>query len=162
MQRLTWLQVFEDLAGRFERPDTRSRWDSPLFEYAVCSSSALQSICLLHTCQLSGLASNDSLLLCMNFARHVSCRIRPGSTDRDAILADVVRAMLAPAGSSRAAQPVRDLAPNFATSAIPQSATNLLTDIDRAAQAVIGMCHLRTELPCMKRCSLCAGSPRCS
>lgn len=24
--------VFDDLAGRFERPDSRSRWDAPLFE----------------------------------------------------------------------------------------------------------------------------------
>ena len=34
--------VFDDLAGRFERPDARSRWDSPLFEcVALCLFQAL-------------------------------------------------------------------------------------------------------------------------
>lgn len=27
--------VFDDLAGRFERPDSRNRWDAPLFECAA-------------------------------------------------------------------------------------------------------------------------------
>lgn len=33
--------VFDDLAGRFERPDSRSRWDAPLFECATQAATAM-------------------------------------------------------------------------------------------------------------------------
>lgn len=50
--------VFDDLAGRFERPDGRSRWDSPLFEcvsvllaltiYIYNSLTAKRNTCCRH------------------------------------------------------------------------------------------------------------------
>lgn len=35
--------IFEDLIRRFEKPDRRSRWDSPLFELCPCKDGILKS-----------------------------------------------------------------------------------------------------------------------
>lgn len=47
-------------------------------------------------------------------------------------------ATLGTAGTASAPVPARDMVPTYATAPPQRAATNLLSDIDRAAQAVIG------------------------
>lgn len=60
----------------------------------------------------------------------------------------VVAAALGTAGAAGAPQAARDMVPTTATAPPQQAATNLLSDIDRAAQSVVG------ELQCGLGCRL--------
>jgi len=88
--------VLEDLLGRFERPDSKSRWDAPLFE------------------------------------------VSPWQEDGDQVAAVLQRAAAAMVGGAAASAPAAALLnPTVATAAPAASSTNLLGDIDSAAQHVI-------------------------
>ncbi len=156
--------VFDDLAGRFERPDGRGRWDSPLFECvsvllaltiyiynSLTAKSELAVNLLSHAFFVAGmllwrhkwpggvrgaLCRQLPALMCSIFR---FLRTRPGDEGVDATLQQVVAATLGTAtGAAAAPQPSRDMTPTYATAPKQQAATNLLSDIDRAAQSVIG------------------------
>jgi len=87
--------IFNDLAGRFEIPDSRNRWDTPLYT------------------------------------------VRPGHPDEGEVLSMIATAMTA-ADTPDPRQPVaKTLQPTCATTNPALLSTNLLHDLDRAAQAVI-------------------------
>jgi protein KTI12 len=88
--------LFDDLAGRFERPDSSSRWDSPLYETWPGDPGAAAA---LERVRASALGTTDA-------------------------------ASMQPAA--------RNMVPTSATAPPQQAATNLLSDIDHAAQSVIG------------------------
>ena len=90
--------VFDDLASRFERPDSRNRWDKPLYTINTAAEDLDIQI-------------ND-------------------------ILVSVTTAGNA-AGNRQQASSSSDLVPTSATSNPALSATNLLHEVDKAAQEVI-------------------------
>ncbi|GBF97016.1 hypothetical protein Rsub_09813 [Raphidocelis subcapitata] len=96
-------QIFDDLAGRFETPDSRSRWDAPLFTLrpASCSPEAYEETLASVAAVMTGTAG------------------APGS------------------GAGTAAGAGEALQPTFATTNPGLLGTNVLHEIDAAAQAVV-------------------------
>lgn len=90
--------VFDDLASRFERPDSRNRWDKPLYTINVAAEDLDSQV-------------ND-------------------------IVVNITTTGNA-AGSRQQASSSSDLVPTSATSNPALSATNLLHEVDKAAQEVI-------------------------
>ena len=89
--------VFDDLSSRFERPDSRNRWDKPL--YTINTAEDLGS----HV---------SEIVVSMTNTGHA-------------------------AGNRQQASSSSDLVPTSATSNPALSATNLLHEVDKAAQEVI-------------------------
>ena len=90
--------VFDDLASRFERPDSRNRWDKPLYT------------------------------------------INTAAEDIDSRISEIVVSITNTghaAGNQQQASSSSDLVPTSATSNPALSATNLLHEVDKAAQEVI-------------------------
>lgn len=88
-------EIFDDLAGRFEMPDAKNRWDAPLFTVSPSSEEYIQQ------------------------------------------LEAVTRAILQDPKDIQRPGVAKKLTPTLATTNPPLSATNLLTEIDRATQDVI-------------------------
>uniref|UniRef100_A0A7S0YTM1 Uncharacterized protein n=1 Tax=Polytomella parva TaxID=51329 RepID=A0A7S0YTM1_9CHLO len=87
------VEIFDDLSCRFERPDSRNRWDAPLFT------------------------------------------IRPGSEHEDESFEAIVAAITRPDTVQGPA--AKELKPTLATQNPSLSGTNLLFEIDSAAQEVV-------------------------
>lgn len=85
--------VFDDLASRFERPNSRNRWDKPLYTINTAEDYTIQ-------------------------------------------ITDIVLGMTT-TGNNQATPSNNDLVPTSATSNPALSATNLLHEVDKAAQEVI-------------------------
>lgn len=97
-------EVFRDLAGRFEAPDTRNRWDTPLIRVDPCAGSDLSEE-----------------------------------------LGQALAAVTGRPPASSGARSTEALTPNLATKNPELSTTNLLNELDRAAQ--VRICRLDyTEL----------------
>ena len=91
--------IFADLVSRFERPDSRNRWDKPLFTIRADSED-------------------------------LPTQVRPVV----AAMTDTTASLAAPTATVS-----NDLTPTAATSNPALSATNLLNEVDRAAQGVISV-----------------------
>mmetsp|Transcript_7118 Transcript_7118/g.14207 ORF Transcript_7118/g.14207 Transcript_7118/m.14207 type:complete len:311 (-) Transcript_7118:1078-2010(-) len=103
-------EIFNDLATRLERPDSKNRWEAPLFE--VCP--VLGEERMIDVCAEVASYSNPN--------RNQTKAMQEGDSN----------------GTRTAAQPkVWDLTPGLATSKTELSSTNLLHDIDKELQAVV-------------------------
>ncbi|KFM28800.1 KTI12-like protein [Auxenochlorella protothecoides] len=109
--------VFADLAGRFERPDSRQRWDAPLFTVRPAAAEGEAEV----QAQLRAV-----LVSALDLAQHADRE--PGSEGRP----------VPPAS--------RALAPTIATTNARLSSTNLLHEIDRGAHQVMDAISAAQEL----------------
>lgn len=127
---------FDDLAGRFEAPDSRNRWDAPLFRLSPACEHALH-------CRMAGVCGR-----CRRPDRlgpdPMSARARPraaaGPASCDDVLAAVAGVMAgsapAPGAAAGAAAATGGaLQPTPATSNPGLLGTNVLHEIDNATQA---------------------------
>ncbi|KAG7672196.1 hypothetical protein KSW81_005078 [Nannochloris sp. 'desiccata'] len=102
------VEIFDDLAGRFERPDARNRWDAPLFT-------------------VSPTRGED----------HVEEQVAAVAATATETSSAAALAAAVAAGASAGAPTGKDLKSNLATATNNLSATNLLHEIDKATQSVL-------------------------
>lgn len=131
--RLRSETVFEDLAGRFERPDAKNRWDAPLFTVCPAGSQYDPS----HTSPEAAATAVQRQLSDIIFAM-LDARPETASatvTADTATGAGAYERGMGDAGAPTAAAPT--LTPNLSTYVPQAAAPNLLHDVDRATQDVI-------------------------
>lgn len=100
-------EVFDDLASRFERPEARNRWDAPLFTVSPALGEA--------------------------HIREQAAAVAAAATESAATAAAAAVA----AGAAVVATTGRALQPTCSTTTTGPTATNLLHEIDKAAQSVL-------------------------
>jgi tRNA uridine 5-carbamoylmethylation protein Kti12 len=123
--------IFEDLACRFERPDSKNRWDSPLFTLRpLLGSSQMQE-------QLEAVAA--AVADAPRPAAQVAAAAAAAAAAQQQDAAAAGGPFIAGAADQPPVRLAKELRPHVATDTASSklSATNLLHDVDRALQQVL-------------------------
>lgn len=136
--------VFEDLAGRFERPDARNRWDAPLFTVRPAAAAASPSgppaagaAAVAAAASRQGDVSAPEDRSSEGDGEAWRASDSGAEASREQVLEAAVKAMLDPGNPNQQLQVAKVLQPTCATTNPALSATNALHEIDAAAQDVI-------------------------
>jgi hypothetical protein len=133
--------IFEDLAGRFERPDSRNRWDAPLFTVRPAAGEAQAREHLEAAAAAVGDAPPRPQQQQQTAAAAAGLQQRQQEHQQQQQLG-AAGGMEEPGGYDDGPQPLRlakELKPHVATDTTHSklAATNLQHDIDRALQQVV-------------------------
>eukprot|EP00898_Chlorokybus_atmophyticus_P006898 jgi/Chlat1/7209/Chrsp57S06758 len=135
-------EIFEDLASRFETPDSKNRWDAPLFTINTSEGKANTLLLLVNYCCTD---CTDSYVTTITHIRRCVIGSLPHfllccvgyDGGRQQPLLDAIVSVIRGKEDPSTARGARNLQPTVATQTVRLSDTNLLYQLDKATQEVI-------------------------